>query len=244
MIEASTAKTFVLLHGGGHGGWCWQRVARLLRAAGHDVYTPTLTGFGDKSHLVEPAPSFGTFLTDIANLLHYEDLRDVTLVGHSMGGVIIPRVATLLPDRIRQVIWLAAVVCNDGESLIEAVAPTPAMAAAVTIRADGALEQDTAKLVEVVLNDGTACDRAWVGERHCHSPPAALHERGRLSEFLSLDIPTGYIVATADLAIPPETARLFAERLPNARRAELEASHDCMISKPEETMAALLSVTI
>ena len=109
--------TFVLVHGGGHGGWCWQRVARELRTAGHDVHTPTFTGFGERHHLA--AESFGTFVTDVANVLEFEDLTDVVLVGHSMGGTIIPRVAERVPERIGTVVWLAAVVTHDGVGPIE-----------------------------------------------------------------------------------------------------------------------------
>jgi pimeloyl-ACP methyl ester carboxylesterase len=234
----------VLLHGGGHGGWCWQRVARCLRASRHEVYTPTLTGFGDREHLGSPDLPFQTFLTDLTNVLEFEDLRDVTLVGHSMGGVIIPRLAELAADRIRQVVWLAAVVCNDGETLLEAVTPTPEIAAAVTVHEDGSIDQDDEKLIAAILNDGTPEDRAWVLARHRPYPNAALIEPGRLSAFLQLGIPTAYIAATRDVTIIPERAKVFADRLPATQRGKVDASHDCMISQPEETAAALLSVSI
>src|SRR5881394_4574014 len=113
--------TFVLVHGGGHGGWCWQRVAKRLRNAGHDVYTPTLTGFGERSHLDTATVTFETFVLDIVNVLTFEDLHDVVLVGHSMGGVIIPRVAERVADRLARVVWLTAAVCADGETLLQAV---------------------------------------------------------------------------------------------------------------------------
>lgn len=85
--------TYVLVHGGGHGGWCYQRVARLLRGEGHDVYTPTLTGLGERSHLVSPRVDLDLQITDVVNVLHYEDLHDVILVGHSYGGMVITGVA-------------------------------------------------------------------------------------------------------------------------------------------------------
>src|ERR1039458_3834193 len=89
--------TFVLVHGGGHGGWCYQPVARILRAAGHDVYAPTMSGLGERSHLVNPAIDLDTHIRDIAAVMYYEDLRDVTLVGHSYGGMVITGAA----DRAR-----------------------------------------------------------------------------------------------------------------------------------------------
>src|SRR6185312_1381611 len=138
--------------------------------------------------------SFEVFLDDVVNVLEFEDLRDVVLVGHSMGGVVIPRVAERAADRIRQAIWLAAVVCQDGQTLIDAVPQTPAMAAAVTIHDDGTISQDNAKIIDAILCDGTPEDRAWTLARHREYPPAALTEPGRLTGFLALGLPTGYVV--------------------------------------------------
>jgi pimeloyl-ACP methyl ester carboxylesterase len=78
--------TFVLVHGGGHGGWCWQRTAEVLRQRCHDVWTPTLTGFGERHHLDDGRVTFATFVTDLGAVLEFEVLHDVVLVGHSMGG--------------------------------------------------------------------------------------------------------------------------------------------------------------
>ena len=78
--------TFVLVHGGGHGGWCYQKVARRLRAEGHEVYTPTLTGLGERSHQLHPGIDLDTHITDVTAVLHYEDLRDVVLVGTATAG--------------------------------------------------------------------------------------------------------------------------------------------------------------
>jgi pimeloyl-ACP methyl ester carboxylesterase len=234
--------THVLIHGGGHGGWCWQRVARVLRAQGHEVYAPTLTGFGERCHLGGPETPFDTFVTDVAQVLTFEDLTDAVLVGHSMGGVVIPRVAQRVPERIRQVVWLAAVVCADGESLLQAVPQTPEMAAAVTVSADGSISADQRKIVDAVLSDGTPEDKEWVHARHRPYPQAALTEPGQLTDFLALGLPTGYVTALQDVAIPPARAAVFAERLPRAVRAEVDSSHDCMISRPEETAEALAAV--
>ncbi len=98
--------TFVLVHGGGHGGWCYQKVARLLRAAGHEVYSPTLTGLGERSHLVSSEVDLDLQITDVVNVLRYEDLRDVILVGHSYGGMVITGVADRAADRVgRSCTW-------------------------------------------------------------------------------------------------------------------------------------------
>src|SRR6516165_6161272 len=111
--------TYVLVHGGGHGGWCYQRVARRLRTNGHDVYTPTLTGLGERSHLLSPDIDLDTHITDVVNVLHFEDLRDVILVGHSYGGLVVLGVADRAAPRIGKLVYLDAGIPQGGKSLAE-----------------------------------------------------------------------------------------------------------------------------
>ena len=235
--------TFVLVHGGGHGGWCWKPLAKELRSRGHEVWTPTLTGFGERRHLDSDAVTFETFVTDIVSVLEYEDLREVVLVGHSMGGVIVPRVAEVASARIRAVVWMAAVVLNDDETLLEAVPQTPEVAKAVVIQDDGSVRTDPQLMIEALLPDGTEQQRAWVLARHRPYPPMALVEPGRLTAFKALELPTGYVLATLDRAVAPDRACAFSERLPGVRYAEVEAGHDLMITRPKETADALLAVS-
>src|SRR5579862_25231 len=236
------ATTFVLVHGGGHGGWCWQRTARLLRDMGHDVYTPTLTCFGERSHLDTSSVTFATFVKDITNVFTFEDLHDVVLVGHSMGGVIIPRVAEELPDRMRRVVWLAAVVTADGESLLQAVPQSPWIAKAVTIGPDGTAHTDPELILDANIHDGTAAQRAFVHDRHVPYPPHALTEPGRLTAFLALGLPTAYVIATDDRTIEPHVAVRFAARLPGADLREVPGGHDCMITRAPEVAEVLGSL--
>jgi pimeloyl-ACP methyl ester carboxylesterase len=241
--QRNPARTFVLVHGGGHGGWCWQRMATVLRHRGHQVWTPTLTGFGERHHLDHGQVTFDTMVTDVNAVLEYEDLHDVVLVGHSMGGVIAPRVAEATIERVARVVWMAAVVLNDGETLLEAVPATPEVSRAVTIREDGTAMTDHALLIEALMPDASPQDQAWVLERHRSYPPAALIEPGQLSRFLALGLPTGYVVATEDLMVPPALARTFADRLPGAALAEVAAGHDLMLTHPEESALALEKVS-
>ena len=108
---------FVLVHGGAHGGWCYGKVARLLRQAGHDVYAPTLTGLGERSHLVNPDIDLNTHITDVANVLVYEDLQNVILVGHSYGGMVITGVADRVSERVGHLVYLDGALPEEGESL-------------------------------------------------------------------------------------------------------------------------------
>jgi pimeloyl-ACP methyl ester carboxylesterase len=109
--------TFVIVHGAWGGGWAFKEVERLLRADGHIVYRPTLTGQGEKVHLANPDINLTTHVMDITNVILFEDLHDVILVGHSYGGMVISGVMEKVPDRIKHVIYLDALVPNDGESL-------------------------------------------------------------------------------------------------------------------------------
>jgi pimeloyl-ACP methyl ester carboxylesterase len=112
--------TFVLVPGTGHGGWCWRFMVPILRAAGHDVYTPTLTGLGASSHLLYELNriSLDTHVKDVTNVLFYEDLSDVVLVGHSYGGMVITGVAAKEPQRLTHLVYLDACLPLEGENEI------------------------------------------------------------------------------------------------------------------------------
>src|ERR1700678_102881 len=113
---ATTAQTFVLVHGAWHGGWCWSRVADRLRAAGHRVFTPTQTGLGERKHLLSKDITLDTFTTDIVNVIEAEELSDIILVGHSFGGNAISGVADVMPERIRHLVYLDSLVVEGDKS--------------------------------------------------------------------------------------------------------------------------------
>jgi len=117
----AAARTYVIVHGAWGGGWAFRRVEELLRARGHNVYRPTLTGLGERSHLAGPHVGLATHVEDVVNVLLFEDLRDVVLVGHSYGGMVITGVADRVPERVRSLVFLDALVPNDGESVLAAL---------------------------------------------------------------------------------------------------------------------------
>ena len=118
-ISEQNQTTYVLVHGAWHGSWCWQRVRKSLQDAGHQVFTPTLTGLGERCHLNSSAVSLSTHIADVVNLLRWEDLSDVVLCGHSYGGMVITGVADRIPERIRALVYLDAFVPEDGECLFD-----------------------------------------------------------------------------------------------------------------------------
>ena len=232
--------TYVLVHGAGHGGWCWQRVAPLLRAAGHEVHTPTLTGLGDRSHLLSSDVSLETHIADIAAMLACEDLHDAILVGHSYGGIVITGAADRALDRVGQLVFLDAAILEHGESL---AAATPAIRA---VRDDsrtvGGVElvlwpdQPVAQAIYGVSDES---DWAWMSERlqphpwRCFAEPLLLAHADDIAR-----LPRTIINC-------PSTLRMRAgeviDRYFAADRVwEIDSGHDTMITAPETTAGMLL----
>ena len=115
--------TYVLVHPAWHGGWCWKKVTPLLRARGHDVYTPTLTGLGERSHLAHPEIGLETHIQDVVNVLKYEDLGRAILVGHSSSGAVITGVADRVPEQVAHLVYLDAFVPADGQAMMDTIPP-------------------------------------------------------------------------------------------------------------------------
>ena len=170
--------TFVLVHGGGHGGWCYQRVSRLLSDAGHEVYAPTLTGVGERSHLVGPHVNLDLHIQDIAAVLHYEDLRDVILVGHSYGGMVVTGVGATAPDRIGKLVYLDAANPKNGESLVDVAGPVIELARPAGRTVDG-VELVLLPSPEAGMFYGVTdpADLAWMASRLTGHPWRCFEQR-------------------------------------------------------------------
>ena len=131
--------TYVLIHPAWFGGWCWKKVTPLLRAQGHEVFTPTLTGLGERAHLARPEVGLEIHVRDIINVIEYENLRNVILVGNSSGGMVITGAADHVPERIAHLVFLDAFVPTDGQSMLDVIPPDrrPALEAFVQKEGDG-----------------------------------------------------------------------------------------------------------
>src|ERR1700761_3204519 len=119
----SPGRTFILVHGSWHGGWCWRRVSDQLQLKGHRVFCPTMTGLGERSHLLNKDINVSTHVTDIVNVIRWEDLSDVVLVGHSYGGMVISGVAEQIPDKVSSIVFLDAFMPENGESMLDRTSP-------------------------------------------------------------------------------------------------------------------------
>jgi pimeloyl-ACP methyl ester carboxylesterase len=234
--------TYVLVHGGGHGGWCYQRVARLLRDAGHEVYTPTLTGLGERAHLLDAGVDLHRHVDDVVAVLHYEDLRDVILVGHSYGGMVITGVGDRAPERIGRLVFLDAATPANHQSLVDVAGPV-----INAVRPFG----ETVDGMELVLLPGPdaallygvtdPADLAWMADRltpHpwvCFSQPLELKNEEALWAIAQY-----HIVCTSTLAT--RDATLMARAKDEGRLWDIDTGHDLMITEPELTADALLQV--
>ena len=236
--------TFVLVHGGGHGGWCYGRIKPLLEAAGHDVYAPSLTGLGDRKHLLAANVGLDTHITDIANLIAYQDLTDVYLLGHSYGGMVISGVAGRVPDRIRHLIFLDAAHPKNGESLADVAPAMMAMAQSMLRVVDG---------VEVVLSPedetpiqyyGVAdpTDLAWLRSKLTAHPWKCFSQKLVIDDEPAMRrIPFTNINCSAGLRMSTDEAR--ARMLEgSAANYEIDTGHDLMVTEPDWTADTLIEI--
>ncbi|WP_233852966.1 alpha/beta fold hydrolase [Paraburkholderia sp. HD33-4] len=227
-------KTYVLVHGAYHGGWCWKEVAAHLRSKGHTVYSPTLTGLGERSHLIETRPTLDIMIKDVEQVLVYEELNDVILVGHSFAGTIVSALADRMPERLRHLVYLDAQVLMSGQAPADTAPP---------------------EIIERYLERARECNSTGIG---VPPPPpenfgivdadmlerarrlVTAHPFGAYFNKLVLHHPLGngiratYIACTKPLH--PNTAH--SREVARAQRGwtylEIETGHDAMLTWPDE----------
>ena len=235
--------TFVLVHGSMHGGWCWRRVAPLLRAAGHEVYTPTLTGLGERAHLARPDIDLDTHITDIVNTLVYEELDAVVLVGHSYAGAVITGVADRVPARLAHLIYFDAVTPTDGQALLDLFPPEGSAARRAQVEAEGEGWRMLPPADPSAWGVTAAEDAAWVRAKVVPQPFKTFTQPIRLSNPAALTVPKTLI---ACVAAPPtawrDAAIKRAHAEPGWRYHELPTGHDAMVTMPRETADLFLEV--
>ncbi len=243
---------YVLVGGGWLGGWCWQRVAPRLRVEGHDVYPATLTGLGERVHLASPEVDLDTHITDVVNLIEFEDLRDVVLLGHSYAGLVVTGVADRVPDRISQLVYLDTGALPDGTVLIETFPPEARRH--IEQRAEDLgdgwrfpmpPQQELATFGSLEgLNDA---DLELLRSRAVDQPFATFTRPLRLQNPAREALPRVGILCSLSLeevqAIIASGNPLFREMAsPNWRFVELPTGHYPMFSRPHDLAAVLLDL--
>jgi pimeloyl-ACP methyl ester carboxylesterase len=234
----STHSNFVLVHGAWHGGWCWRRVADILTKAGHRVFTPTLTGLGERSHLIGPDTNLTTHVTDILNVIKWERLTDVVLCGHSYGGFIISGVAEKMTEAIAAMAFIDAFVPENGDTVLSSLSP------ATRARIDEVVSrgEETIPPVPAAVFQVNARDQAWVDEFCTPHPLATFSEKIMLSSARERVVRKLYIRATG-YESPSFDAALAKVRSRSSWRVfEMACGHDVMVDMPAELAKILLEV--
>ena len=223
---------FVLVHGAWHGGWCWRFVRPLLK--GHEVYAPSLTGLGERKHLARRDIDLDTHIADIVSLLEMEDLRDVVLVGHSYGGMVVTGVADRAPERIARLVYLDAFVPEDGKCLLDYVVPERA----ARMREEG---ERVGSVTPPPLS-------LWGVTEQVHidfiKPREARHPFGTMVQRIRLTGAAARLPKTFIYCSSPATGSFdqFAAKYrdaPNWKFFELPTGHDAMILMPERVAELL-----
>jgi pimeloyl-ACP methyl ester carboxylesterase len=229
---------YVLVHGAWHGSWCWARVRRLLAVEGHQVFTPTLTGVGERSHLSSRDVGLDTHIADVANLMIWENLRDVVLVGHSYAGIVVGHVADRMPDRIRSLIYLDAFVPENGKTLFDFL-PDKGEGDRKLAGADGeGWRVPPRPASSFAVN---AADAAWVVRQCTMHPLSSFEAPARISGACDDIANVGYILARG---FDGPFGQFYAKaRERRWWQEELACGHDVMLDMPNELTALLLQKT-
>jgi len=232
--------TFVLVHGAWHGGWCWRDVAAALRSYGHEVFTPTLTGLGEREHLASPEVNLSTHIRDVVNVFRFEDLSDVRLVGHSYGGVVISGVAEALSDRIGHLVYLDAIVPTDGKRQIDMVPRRPGGAAEQFEKAQGAEALPIASME--FLGVAKPEQIAWLEQKLRPHPMGTLVEPINLPTDRVSGLPRTFIRCTEPVDKPMSPFAVKVKEDAGWRYRELATGHDAMVTAPDAVVELLLEV--
>jgi pimeloyl-ACP methyl ester carboxylesterase len=218
--------TIVLIHGAYQGGWIWQPVAERLRRAGHMVYAPTLDGCAERAHALRPGITTETHGAEIAQLLHYEDLKDVVLAGTSSGGMVMACAAEQARDRIARLVFADALALLDGEKIRDIVKRPPAVETELGV---GPTREDAAGRLFAALPPAL---RDWAADRVTLHPAAVFHAPVKLPRFWDMRWNASVLYCSGAPNPGEAHIRRSADKL-GARWHVLDTDHYPMLSQPD-----------
>jgi len=237
---AQAAKTFVLVHGAWHGGWCWRRVADHLEKKGHKVFTPTLTGVGERSHLMSKDINLDTHITDLVNVFKWEDLKDVCLVVHSYGGWPGSGALEEIGDRVSSIVWLDAFKPENGQRSFDFASEFSRKALLASVE-KGEPGRPSPKAADFRVNEK---DRAWVDSKVTQQPNGVALQPIKLTGARERVASKTYI--RAPKYPQPAFDKAYAECKADTSWRTFEApnsGHDVMVDAPEWLVDVLLQVS-
>ena len=230
---------FVLVHGAWRGSWLWRKVRPLLQAAGHEVFTPTLTGLADRSHLLAPEIDLETHIADVVNLVRWEGIDDFVLCGHSYAGCVVTGVADRLAQRIRALVYLDAFVLEDGQSLHDTV-PAELRDMQVQSAAGDGDGWRVPPIPAEIFNVNEA-DRAYVDSQCTAHPLATLQQKLSLQHTMPPEKVT-HVLATEHPHSPFAPYHELAKRK-GWKTLRLACGHDAPLDLPQEVTRILLDAS-
>jgi pimeloyl-ACP methyl ester carboxylesterase len=237
----SLMSTFVLVHGAWHGGWCWRDVATRLSAAGHEVFTPTLSGLGERVHLAQWPIDLANHITDIENVVAFEELEDIRLVGHSYGGIVISGVAERISPRINHLVYLDAIVSVHGKRQIDMVSPRPGGSFEQVRKAGTHLDALPVGSMEFLgVTDPEKV--AWLERHLVPHPMGTLLAPSELPQDMAATLPRTFIYCTERQGKSVSPFALAAKDNPSWSYRELATAHDAMVTAPAALTELLLEV--
>ncbi len=237
----AAGKTYVLVHGAYGGGWIWRDVAEGLRRQGHRVWTPTQTGLGERSHLLSRQITVDTHIGDVANVIETDELRDVILVGHSYGGMAVTGVADRMTDRIRHIVYLDALLPEDGDTAFKILPPGTEEARRKASREQGGGVALPVPGPEAFpIPDGPA--KEWFMRRLRPHPIGTYESPVRLSKPAGAGLPVTYVSYTSPPLASIEPSRQRARAKAGWTYVELPVPHDVEVPAPEKVVELLAGI--
>jgi pimeloyl-ACP methyl ester carboxylesterase len=236
----SAPQTFVLVHGAWHGGWCWRRVAEALRGAGHVVFTPTLTGLGERAHLLRADLTIEDFATDVANVIEAEELRDVVLVGHSFGGSPVSVVADRIPGALKHLVYLDSLVPENGQNLFGKLDPEiVAQRIKLAQETSGGLTMPPPSPVAFGVTERH--DVEWLSRRLTPHPLNSYQVPIRLGHPVGNGIAKTYIACTHPAYESLLKTHEWIRHQSEWRYLEFSSGHDAMVISPDKLAELLIT---
>jgi pimeloyl-ACP methyl ester carboxylesterase len=236
MAQTSARKTFVLVHGAWHGGWCWRSVSDLLEAKGHKVFAPTMTGLGERSHLMSKDVVLDTHIADIVGVIKWEDLKGICVVAHSYGGWPVSGALEKVLDRVASVVFLDAFIPEDGQRSLD-VASDFSRQGTLEAIAKGEISRPAPPAATFHVNEK---DRAWVDSKLTPQPVGVALQPIKLTGACEKVAKKTYI--RAPIYPQPAFDKYYATKKADAswRTYEVDGGHDVMVDRPERLVEILL----
>jgi pimeloyl-ACP methyl ester carboxylesterase len=241
--------TFVLVHPAWHGGWFWKKIVPLLRDKGHVVFTPTLTGLGERSHLAREDIGLETHVEDVVNVFTYEALRDVVLVGHSSSGAVITGAADRVPELVAAVVYLDAFVPENGQSVLDLVTPERRQGFEAFVQAEGKgwfVPRFAPPPWETIVREmwGVTDDEdvRWMLERLRPTPFGHFRDPVRRTNPAAEKLPRTYVRCPQFPNPRFDAHAAMAQRTPHWTYRELAASHHAAVTVPDQVAELLLEL--